>query len=914
MGIFMMHSRSLLCAGLALAGLPVLLAASPADAAPRKKAPARKPAAASTAPATSKAPAVSTPTIAKDLADLDIAPASALLNGPRSEQRLVVIGTTKDGATVDVTDHVTFTAANPKLVKIAGGVAYPLADGETRIVAKLGTLSSSPMGITVQGAGQPAATEFVNDIMPILAKGGCNNTACHGSPAGKGGFKLSLFGYEPELDHPAIVKDADGKRVNLKEPAKSLMLTKPAMAVAHAGGQRFKPGSAEYKTMLAWLQAGAPGIGEFEARVKKVDLLPAQPWMPGPGSKQRLAVTAVMSDGSTQDVTEKALFSSNDDAIADVNGSGVVIAKRSGETAVMVRYLGQVAVARVAVLSANRPNPYPKLAKNNYIDELVQAKLQKLRMVPSDPCTDEEFIRRAMLDVCGIIPTVDEVRAFVADRAADKRAKLIDKLLARPEYVDLWTMKWNDTLRNNPRLTRLGTGSYAKWIREQIAQNRPYNEFVRDLLTATGRATEAQLDPNNLPRQLRDRPNVERLIQQINSVPPNPAANYFVISRDPLDTTSATSQIFLGVRIECARCHNHPFEKWTQNDYYGLAAFFTGIRAQGGNQAPNIVLVNERAPGPRHPKTNELVEPKHLDDTEVKIPAGTDKRVVVAEWMTAPNNPWLSRALVNRLWGHYFGRGIVEPIDDFRVTNPASNPELLDALAKDFVDKKFDVKAIHRVILNSRTYQQSYRPNQYNTHDTSNFARYYPKRMMAEQLYDSISQATGIFLQAPGRGGRRPAAANLMAQALQDAMPDGPVTRVMQLPALLGNVGGGGGRRGNGDVAQFLDAFGKPRREAVCECERSSEGNMGQALALINGNEVNDKIAAPSGRVQQVVRSGKPDGEVIEELYLAALSRRPTKQEVDDALSLVRSSTSKAEGFEDVMWSLLNSREFLFIH
>ncbi len=916
-----MKERLLWGAGMAAAAL---LVTANAQAAPARKSPARKPVkkvsrpaakpTRSTTGATQKKPADPVTALFKDLTSLDVAPASAALEGPRSSQRLIVLGTTRDGATVDVTDHVTFGLSDKSVAKIAGGVLYPVKDGETRVTATLGKLKSGGADFTVANADAESPLDFINDVMPILAKGGCNNTACHGSPVGKGGFKLSLFGYEPDLDHPAIVKSDDGRRVNLKEPEKSLLLTKATMAVPHGGGMRFKVGSPEYKTLLQWLKDGASGLAEFEARVKQVVVIPDEPWMPRPGVKQRLAVTAVMSDGTTRDVTDKVLFSSNDDAIAEVDEYGNVTARRQGETAVMVRYLGQVAISRVAVLPALKPEKYPKLAQNNYIDEFVQKKLQKLHMVPSDLCTDEEFVRRVYLDVCGIIPTPEEVRSFVSDSSPNKRAKLIDVLLEREEHVDLWAMKWNDTLRNNPRLTRLGVGAFAKWIREQVAANRPFDEFTRDLITAKGKNTNLVLDLNNLPPQLQRNPRGEQLARLVNSVAPNPASNYYVISRDPLDVTSATSQIFMGVRIECARCHNHPFEKWTQNDYYGLAAFFTGIRAQGGNQAPNVVQYNPRAPGPRHPKTNEVMDPKTLDDVELrKFDRGDDRRVAFAEWMTSPSNAWFSPALVNRLWGHYFGRGIVEPIDDFRVTNPASNPELLAALAKDFTDHKFDVKHMHRVILNSRAYQQSSKPNQYNQADTANFARFYPKRLMAEQLYDSISQATGVFLETGPIGRnrrRRPQVANLQVQAALDAMPEGQVTRVMQLAGIVP----GQNRGGLLPAAQFLNTFGKPRREAVCECERSSDGNIGQALALINGDIVNQKIAAPQSRVQSLAASGKPDPLVIEELYLAALSRRPNPTEMEEAAALLRSSASRKEGIEDLMWSLLNSREFLFNH
>jgi hypothetical protein len=424
---------------------------------------------------------------------------------------------------------------------------------------------------------------------------------------------------------------------------------------------------------------------------------------------------------------------------------------------------------------------------------------------------------------------------------------------------------------------------------------------------------DGQITQDTLPANARNNPNAERLVQRLNAQPGNPAANYFALSRDPLDVTSATSQIFMGVRIECSRCHNHPFEKWTQNDYYGLAAFFTGIKVQGnGNQTPAIVTMDERAPGPRHPKTNEVVEPKTLDNSEAKIDNGTDKRVILAKWMTSPQNPWFAKALVNRVWGFYFGRGIVEPVDDFRVTNPASNPELLEALAQDFSSHQFDVKRIHRAILNSRTYQASSKPGQYNRQDTTNFARYYPKRMMAEQLYDSISQATGIFLNTPrGLRGRKGQALALGGgKRAAGLLPDGPVERVMQLPAVVPGQGKGAG---NG-VVQFLNTFGKPRREAVCECERSADGNIGQALALVNGDEINGKISAPSGRLQSLFRAGTPDAEIVNQLYLACLSRKPNPLEMDEAANLVRSAKTKSEGFEDLMWGLMNSREFLFVH
>jgi hypothetical protein len=847
-------------------------------------------------------------------AGVEIAPAAVVLDGPRAIQHLVVTATMKDGTTCDVTDRVRFVTGSSRLAKVVDGVLVPVADGATHVVATLGRLSSRPAEVTIRHAQGIGSVTFVNDVMPILAKAGCNSSACHGSPTGKAGFKLSLFGYEPALDHTAIVQDGSGRRVNLKDPARSLILLKPTMSVPHGGGPRFKVDSPAYRTLLAWLKAGAPGVAAGAPRITAVRVVPEHPWMPAPGATQRLVVTAVMSDGSTRDVTDAALFSSNDDAVAGVDEAGRVSARRPGETAIMIRYLGQVAVSRVAVLPPWKLQQYPRLAQYNVIDQQVQAKLRKLRVVPSDLCTDAEFIRRATLDTCGLIPTTEEVRAFVADRSPDKRARLVDRLLERPEFVDFWTLKWNDTLRNNPRLTRQGLLDYSNWIREQIARNRPYDQFVRELLTASGKNADVPLDPQNLPPQLKQSPRAQQLVEQINGAPFAPAANYFVVTSDPLDLTSATSQTFLGVRIECARCHNHPFERWTQNDYYHLAAFFTGIRTQGTNQTPRVVSVNERAVL-RHPVTNEVVEPRTLDGGEVKLTPGQDRRAVLADWITSPANPFFAREAVNRLWAHYFGRGIVEPVDDFRVTNPPSNPELLDALAKELVDHQFDLKQIHRLILTSRTYQQSSRPNQYNRQDTNNFARFYPRRMMAEQLYDSISQATGVFLQLGNPAARRPSlqanrkgplAGVLYGRELPDAES---FRRVAQLPAVPA-----GRRRLNGDLREFLDTFGKPRREVVCECERSNDGNIGQALALLNGDEVNAKIAAPAGRVQQLIHDAKPDAAVIDEIYLSTLSRPPTAGELAEATQLIRASRNRAEGIEDLMWSLLNSREFLFNH
>ncbi len=903
-----------------------------------------------------------------EIESLILEPKSATLTGPRARQRFLVTATLKDGTTLDVTDRAVFKTTSAKVARIAaGGIAAPVADGETQVTASLGARTAPPATLTVQEAAGEAAISFVNDVMPVLSKQGCNASICHGSPAGKGGLKLSLFGYEPDLDHTALTggsgsnsnSNSNSKaeqppssssttsssatpqpsRVNLKHPEKSLLLLKPSTGVPHQGGLRFKKGSPEYNTLLAWIRAGAPGLGELEARVRTIEALPDERLLPNPGATQRLVITATLSDGTTQDVTGQALFDTNEESIATVSPQGVITAKHPGETAIMVRHLGQVAICRVAVLAPERVSQWPQLPTAalkgaRYIDEAVFAKLRKLGVLPSDLCSDEEFLRRATLDVIGQVPTVAETRAFLAECEAERkngpartavdsdssstpphphtgvpppaerapappvrglgltpsaaaRQRLIESLLARPEFADVWTLKWSDLLRNNPRLTRGGVSAYHKWIREQVEKNVPYDQWVKALLTAVGQQDE------------------------VGSV------NYFMVSRDPLDLTSATSQVFMGVRIECARCHNHPFEKYTQGDYYGLAAFFTGIRRIGnGNMVPaQVVSLPAQPIGPlgrrprrgvfqvRHPKTNQPVEPKVLDETEIKVEE-PDGRAAFADWLVSPNNPFFARAIANRIWGHFTGRGIVDPVDDFRSTNPPANPELLDALAKAVVEHKFDLKALMRDILNSRVYQLSSRANKYNQSDTRNFARAYPRRLTAEQLFDSISVACdAVTPLVPPRRPNAPAAGNVIAQAIRDSL-DENTTRAHQIPI----------PRAPGEVGVFLDAFGRPRREVVCECERSADGSVTQALVLINGELINRKIQFPIGRVRMLIRSGKPDEEVIEELTLATLSRKPAPEELREARALIRSGKTREEGIYDVMWGLLNTREFLFNH
>ena len=823
------------------------------------------------------------------IASLSLYPEDIQLVGAGAGQHFVVTASLKDGNTQDVTDIAKIAVGNRKVAKVAGNVVSGLSEGRTQLTI---TMSGKKVftWVTISQLDLEPEISFVNDVMPVLTKSGCNASACHGAPPGKGGLKFSLFGYEPKDDAQTLTEGADGKRVNLDDPKQSLLLQKPTASVPHGGGQRFEVDSAEYKTLLAWLQNGAQGPADIEPTIERLEVYPGEAWLPTPKSTQRLVVTAHFSDGSKRDVTEKSVYVSNEDTVATADETGLVQGEQTGETAVMLRFLGRVAVSRVAVLPDWKQPRYPKLPQNNFIDEIIDVKLKKLRITPSANIDDAAFIRRVYLDVLGLTPPPEDVKKFMADSRKEKRATLIDELLLRPEHADLWAMKWGDTLRNNPRLTRQGLLPYHLWLRQQVADNVPYDQFTRSLLTALGK---------NAPENDED-------------TDYNPAANYFVVSRNPLDIASATSQIFLGVRMECARCHNHPFEKWTMNDYYGYAAFFGGVQARGrGNQMPRTVVLLNQNVNPRNPRARRLrtrvrnpvtgrpAVPKPLDGDEISPEnLNRDVRVNMVDWMTAPENPYFAKNMVNRLWEHYFGRGIVDPVDDFRVTNPASNPELLDALAKEFIDKGFDLRHMHRLMVNSRTYQVSSRPNEYNRNDRGNFARYYPKRLSAEQLFDSISQATGIFLPIGGRGGRRGIAGRYLRGMKT------PITRAMQFPA----------PRAPGEMGRFLDIFGKPAREEICSCERSSEGNMAQALALLNSNVVNNKISSQAGRVRKVFEAIDEMDEQIRELFLATLSRPPTPIEVEEASILVRSSEERRKGLEDLMWSLLNTREFMFNH
>ena len=694
---------------------------------------------------------------------------------------------------------------------------------------------------------------FSREIVPILTRSGCNQGACHGAQHGRGGFRLSLFGFDPLFDHAQIVQSAEGRRVVVSDPERSILLLKPTLTMEHGGGERFKVNSREYTYFKRWLEDGAP-----EPSVKDPETTSIEVWPPRrimvPGEQQQILVKATWKDGKVEDVTATAQFDSLNDSVAAVTPGGLVTAKARGETHVMIRFMGQASVFQVT-LPYGKFDKYPDVARNNFIDEKLIAKWKDLGLTPSPLCSDEEFFRRIHLDAIGTLPTPDEIKAFLADKSADKRTKAIDKVLQRPEFVDFWAQKWGDLLRiNRDSLNERGMWSFHNWVRANIRDGKPIDEMVRDIVTAEGSTyTEGP-------------------------------ANYFMVARTPADWAETTSQLFLGVRIGCAKCHHHPFEKWSQDDYYSMAAFFVrlGTKASqefgifGREQVVYLKSVGEQT----HPRKGGVVKSRPLDGEAMDDPI--DRRIKLAEWMTAANNPFFARNIVNRFWGYYMGRGLVEPLDDMRATNPASNPELLDALADDFVKNKYSLKHLLRTIMNSRAYQFSSIKIPANEADVQNvhYTRFAVRRLTAEQMADALDYATGTREKYAG-------------------LPLG--TRAIQLPD-------------NGVKSYLLDVFGRPPRQITCECERGTQPNIAQALHLLNGDALNKKIANPTGRIETLFKAKKTHEQIVEELYLVTLSRMPSQDEIDRAQRWMREAPTPKEGLQDLLWVLLNSREFLFNH
>ncbi|MBI1913328.1 MAG: DUF1553 domain-containing protein [Planctomycetes bacterium] len=784
------------------------------------------------------------------LTDVRVDPPTVQLTGPAARYLLLVQGKRADGRLVDLTRDARFHVRDPKVVRVTDtGIVEAVGDGatEVRVIAAGRTLS---VAVNVSESGRLRKFNFENDLIPLFSRFGCNASGCHGKAEGQNGFKLSVFGFDPPADYNALVKEARGRRVFPAAPDESLLLRKMSGRTAHGGGVRIPSGSRDYETIRAWIAAGMPFGESTDPTVTAIRVDPRERILDVHG-RQQLRVLARWSDGHEADVTAHARFQTNNDALAAVSADGLVSAGEApGQVAVMASFMNHVDVFRALIPRPGRVDDFPRLAENNFVDRHVLARLRKLNLLPSELCDDAEFLRRVSLDVIGTLPTAAEARRFLADRRPDRRLRLVDELLARPEYADFWALKWADLLRVDRQvLGHKRAYAYYKWVRDSLARNRPYDRFVRDILTAEGPLADV------------------------------PAGNFYKVVTESGKAASDVAQVFLGVRIACAQCHHHPFDRWSQTDYQGMLAFFAQVGARPSPRGEAVFAEGE--PEARHPRTGEVVHAHPLGSpAPQKSPAG-DRRLVLANWVTNSANPFFARNLVNRYWAHFMGRGLVEPVDDVRATNPPSNPELLDALAKSFVDSKYDVKQLIRTITASRVYQLSSQPNATNEGDEQNYSRARLKRVGAEVLLDMVCQATGIGEKF-------------------DGVPPG--YRAIQLwDSKVGHY--------------FLKTFGRPERVSACECERTAEPSVAQVLHLLNAPEMHVKISHAGGRVAKLVRQVHDDGALAEQLYLTFYGRFPEEKERAVAVEyLKKGKANRQQAAEDLAWSLMNSLEFVFNH
>ncbi len=785
-------------------------------------------------------------------ATLEVFPSEIGLRGPKDRSQLIVTGYDAEGSARDWTRDAKLSSANREVAEIRGTTVFPKADGETQIIVEVGPLRHS-IPLRVSEMSVPSQTAFENEVLVALSKQGCNSGACHGSPSGKGMFRLSLRAFDRELDELTLIREDFGRRTNPIDPEQSLLLLKPLMKVSHGGGKQLHTDDAAYAILRDWIAEGAKADPPGTPRCIHLEVIPSKKRVLRlDAGQQQLAAVAHFADGSSRDVTHLVAYESSDMTVGTVDSNGLVTPLRRGETVILVRYLEHIEsiplmfVEQVPEFAWNDP------PTNNYVDALVHAKLQQMQYVPAEICTDEEFLRRVYLDVIGILPTVEESRSFLDDPGEDKRARLIDRLLERDEFAKFWALKWGDLLRiTGKTVGDQGVHKYHRWVEEAFRRNLPYDQFARELLTASG------------------------------STLANPPANFYRTATDRDTCVETVSQVFLGARLQCAKCHNHPFERWTQDNYYGLGAFFERVQRRN-TQRPGEMFIWTSASGEvTQPRTGEQMKPWLPLRDEPAIDDATDRRTVFAEWMVDPANPYFAKIEANRIWAQLFARGIVEPIDDFRDSNPPTNDALLERLAQDFIDSGFDRKHLLRVILNSRTYQASCETTELNRDDALYFSHQQPRLLSAEQLLDAVNQATGL------------------AQTF-GALPAG--TKATQLPAP--------------DLVEveFLKVFGQPERATVCACERTDETTLGMAIELFNGSAIHEKLRDPANRFRRQLAAGTPVPEVLHDLYLAALCRPPSESELQTAVAHCERRGDPAAGLEDVCWALLNTDEFLFQH
>jgi len=784
-----------------------------------------------------------------EFVSIQLEPDSLVLGDARDARQVLVWGVKKDGTKFDLSYQASFQEDSPIAVADATGFISGLAAGEgTLTVRAAGKEVKLP--VRVLNADHPPV-RFTRDVMPILSSVGCNAGTCHGAAKGKNGFKLSLRGYDPQFDYNVLVNELQGRRVNRVEPAKSLMLLKPTAQAPHEGGLVIHEGTRQYDTILHWIEQGAKFDPDpASARPDRLEVLPHDVALDLPGRTQRLVVMAHYSDGATRDVTRDAVLTSNSTDTARVVGSEIV-GMRRGEAAIGIRYEGNYGVANVSIMGDRTGFVWTPMPEYNFVDEHINAKLEKMKILPSDECADAEFARRIYLDLTGLTPTAHQAQAFVEDPtpSREKRQKLIEKLLGSGDFVEFWSNKWADLLQcNSKTLGEDGVWVFREWIREAVAQNMPYDQFVRTLITAEG----SSLD--------------------------NPPVNYMRTLRDTGKIGEDVTQTFLGFRFSCNKCHDHPFERWTMSQYYQLDAFFARLKFKPGMRpGEEIVYDNFRGGEITNPKTNAVVEPKvpYGQNPDWKKPRVRED--ALADWVVDKGNPFFAKSYVNRVWSYFFGRGIIDPVDDIRASNPPINPELLDALTDDFVKSGFDVQHLIRTIVSSRTYNLSFRPNQWNEDDRINFSHAIPRRLSAEQMMNAVAISTGTKARVGGLPeGLRP-------EELADGMIEGN---------------------------DFLKLFGRPKRETACECERTSNVSLAHALNLINGHLISDAVDSPENAITRLVARESDNQKVIEDLYYMTLNRPPTQAELESVE--LGAGPGRVAAAQDLAWALMNSPAFLF--
>ena len=797
----------------------------------------------------------------KTIREINVFPPAVQLDSARDFQTIIVQAIREDSVTEDVTGSAKMAFQNPEcavLERIDGEDATslrltPKQDGDTVLVVTYDG-HQVKLPVSVRSAEEKPPLSFRLDVMPVFARAGCNMGSCHGAARGKDGFRLSLFGFDPTGDYHRLTREMPGRRINLANPEGSLVVQKAIGAVPHTGGKRFEKDSELADRLVQWIAAGAkddPNAGKDAPKLQAVDLYPPTTLLEGKQATQQLVAVARFSDGTDRDVTDLVWYGSNNDSSVAITPSGNAASSQRGESFLMARYDTITVGVPVVVIPKDLTFEYPESEGNTWVDDLVDTKLKSLRVAPSNVCDDETFLRRVTIDLVGLLPTEDERSEFLADKAQDKRSEYVERLLSRKEFVDLWVMKWAEILQIrsiNNIVDKKGALLYHQWLDRRIASNQPLNKMVRDLITASGGTFE------------------------------NPPTNYYQAERDTLKLTENVAQAFLGMRIQCAQCHNHPFDRWTMDDYYGFAAFFAQIGRKRADDPRETIIYNSGGGGMKHPVSGQTVAPKYLGGGKAEVTNG-DRREAVAEWLVSSKNPFFAKRIANLVWTHFFGRGIVHEPDDFRVSNPPVNGPLLDALASHLVKSEWDFRELVREIVNSKTYQRECDTNDTNLLDNSNFSHSAVRRIRAEVLLDILAQVTETKNKFPG-------------------LPEG--ARAVQVAD---------GRTST----YFLTTFGRATREDVCSCAVSMDPSLSQALHLLNGDVGNQRIQQ-GGVIDRWIKEGRPDTEIIDELFVRCYGRFPQERERVETLVAVQAGAGRKQALEDVFWALLNSPEFIFNH